>query len=93
MPFAVMEKIGVDCAQQAAVKRNESVIVRLGRAASQEHGELDVAALELPVIDELRAWDRRDDDSSGVLLGRRKAGGGTRLVMILDEAQEPILVA
>src|SRR5262249_52104664 len=51
MPFAVVEKIGMGRAQQAAVKRNEGVIARLQRAAGQEHRKLDFTALDLPVID------------------------------------------
>src|SRR5215471_16901746 len=92
MPFAVVEKIGMGRAQQAAVKRNEGVIARLQRAAGQEHRKLDFTALDLPVIDELRTGRRPDNYGRGVLLGRREGGGGARLVVILDEADEPVLI-
>src|SRR5262249_36018941 len=89
MPFAVVEKIGMGRAQQAAVKRNEGVIARLQRAAGQEHRKLDFTALDLPVIDELRTGRRPDNYGRGVLLGRREGVGGARLVVIPDEADEP----
>jgi Phosphofructokinase len=86
-PVSLSSKGGIDTKIWDLFSRRSALHTSLRsavttRSVTPKHRQSDVAALNLPVIDELRTGRRRDGNGGGVLLGSRKRDGGARLVVI-----------
>ena len=92
LPFPVAQ-IGVgDRAEQLLVERAQLEIRRLLRATGEKHGDVGVQSLELARVVHASPLERRHDDRDRPLLLRRERIGRARFVVVLDEAEEPLLV-
>ena len=78
---------------QLAVPLGQGSVVRLVRPAPEEHRDEDLPTVGLAVVPERQARQGRDRDrrSLGALL-RGEGRGGSRLVMVLQEADEAPLI-
>src|SRR5262245_17640660 len=65
---------------------------RLAGASPQEDRQPDGPSLELSFVKEPQAWQRCTRHGRRSLFLRRKRGRGARLVVVFDEAKEPVLV-
>src|SRR5947209_14195467 len=74
------------------MKSAQRIILGLLRPAREEHGDVRMESLELSVVVEARALKRRHHYRRRPFLLRAKGVRGPRLVMVLDEPNEPILV-
>ena len=73
------------------VERPQLDVDRLGGPTPQVDGHLDLATLQLPFVQEAKAWRQKGDDGGGAVLGRGKHLGGARLVVVLEKAGAVIL--
>ena len=78
--------------EQTAVERLQLVVCRLVRPSAEEHGQLHLPALHLALVDEARARLGHRGDGSGPGLVGREGRRGTWLVVVLDEADEALLI-
>ena len=80
--------------EEPLVERAQVGVGLLVGAAGEEDGQAAPSpALELPLVHEPRAGLRQRRDRRRTALPGRERGRRTRLVVVLDEADEPLLVA
>ena len=92
MPLAVAEDTVAERRQQLLVELVQVEIGLLVGPAREEHRQLDGAALELALVDEPRAGLAQRGHGGGARLLARERRGRARLVVVLDEADESLLV-
>ena len=80
-------------AEQPLVERPEVVVDRLVGPAREEDGQVHRPPLELALVDEPRAGLAQRRHGGGARLRGRERRRRPRLVVVLDEAHEPLLVA
>ena len=92
LPVAVAQ-VGVgDRRQQRLVERAQLLVRGLLGATREEHGNVGVEPFELAGVVQTGARERRHHDRRRALALRREGVCGARLVVVLDEAKEPLLI-
>ena len=91
-PFTIPEDIAMGLFQQTSVEGREVLIDRLCRATAQEDRQPHLPSLELPLVQQLRPGEGEDRHGRGAPFSGRKRGSRPGLVMVLDEADHPLLV-
>ena len=93
LPGARAEDVVAQAGEQSLVEGPQVRVRLLVGPASEEDRQLDAPAVELTVVDEPRARlpERRDRGRPGLAGAERRRR--PRLVVVLDEAHEPLLVA
>jgi len=71
----------------------EAFVCRFQRTPAEEDGGPHLSSLELPFMKKLGARNRGNSDRRSSRFFRRKGRKGARLIMVLDEADEFLLVA
>src|SRR5208337_3167884 len=91
-PLTISKNRTVNGRKQSSIKLLQVRIDRFCRSPAQEDRQLHFAALELSLVKESRARQGRCRYCNGALLGWRKGRSRTRFIVVLDEAQEFVLI-
>jgi hypothetical protein len=81
-----------DRGQQPPVPAGQARVQRFVRPPGQEDRRPDPAALELTFVPQRRAGQRRHGDGRGPFGIRWHAAGDARLVVVFQEAHQPLLI-
>ena len=92
LPFTRAQSRFLDRRQQLVVERLKVRVNRFVRAARQENRWPDPPSFELAFVQELRPRQRHDRQGGHTFFFRRERCRGARLVMILDETHQLVLV-
>jgi hypothetical protein len=90
-PFAISKGALAGCFEQPAVEGREVGIDRLRRSAAEEDRHAHLAPFQLALVEQARAGDREGHHRGGPVLGGSEGRGGPRLVVVLDEPNQPLL--
>ena len=82
----------VDSAQQALVEGAQEAVLGLRWSASKLNREPDPPPVQLPIVEQLRARQRKDGNRRGQVFRARERRCGARLVVVLDEADQLRLI-
>ena len=91
-PRALAEDVVSQEREQQLVERPQVVVDRLVGPAAEKDGQVHLPALELALVDEPRAGLAQCRDRGRARLRRGEGRRRPRLVVVLDEADEPPLV-
>ena len=92
LPEAGAEDVVAQPAQEPLVERPQVGVGLLVGPAGEKDGQLDPAAVELTLVHEPRTRLPERRDRRCASLPGRESGRRTRLVVVLDETHEPVLV-
>ena len=92
VPFTVAKDVTIDLFQQASIEGREVMIDRLCRATAQKDRQPHLHSFELPFVEQPCPGECEDRHRCSAPFSGRKRGGGSGLVMVLDEADQPLLV-